>query len=89
MKMLVYFHFRNAVSPSIEEQTHSKEDEMDPEIVELLNETVDVNEKEDEIDNHDLDEDEHKEQYIYTVPPEGKSMLCKLGDVSIEHYGNW
>lgn len=83
--MLICFHFRKAVSPSIEEQTHSKEDEMDPEIVELLNEAVDVNENEDEIEHHDPDEDEQKEQYIYTVPPEGKSMLCKLGDVSIEH----
>lgn len=87
--MIVFIHFRNTVAPSINEQAHSKEDEMDPEIVELLNETVDVNEKEDEMEQHDIDEDEQTEQYLYTVPPEGKTMICKLGDVSIDHYDDW
>ena len=55
--------------------------EVDPELVEILNETIEINALEDEKENITVEEEEEKEQYIFSTPPEGSSSLCKLGDV--------
>ena len=57
---------------------------IDPELEAILNETVELNELEDEIEQQKEEhEEEVMEQYIFTVPPDGKSALCKLQDVII------
>ena len=63
----------------------------DPELEAILNETVELNEFEDEMEQQREEfEEEVKEQYIFTIPPEGKSALCKLQDVISRnvHVGN-
>lgn len=56
---------------------------IDPELIDLLNETTEtVSLEEGEELIKDVEE-ENSTQYIFSVPPEGSSALCKLGDVLI------
>ena len=56
--------------------------QIDPELEAIINETVELNELEDEIEQQKEDQEEEvREQYIFTVPPDGKSALCKLQNV--------
>lgn len=82
---IIYRQQYNTNTPSTSKELISEVNPIDPELIDILNETVEINELENELEKNSLLEEEVVEQYIFTVPPEGNSVLCKLGDVSIEN----